>query len=199
MAIDLEQIRKNYADFDNDKIEYLAKNEINSLEPEVVSILMDEIKKRRLDTNLNKGIEAQKKELTDADVQELKLKISNLTCPECGQKKNRLVGTLIREVKSFVILTHYEKRIMISCESCGQIARKNGLTTTLLRGWWGLPEGLFRTFFVVLKILGENKKLEVISDAIMTEFVIKNIGEIKTNWDKENELVDYIRHKNKMN
>ncbi len=124
MAISLEQIKKNYAGFDDYKIEYLAKNEINSLDPDVVVILKDEIKKRGLDSNLNKGIEAQTKELTDSDLQELKSKISNLACPECGQKGSPLIGTLIREVKSFVLLTHYKKTQLILCQTCADKKRK---------------------------------------------------------------------------
>ena len=45
--MDLEQIKKNYADFDDFKIEYLAKNGVSSLNSEVVQILVEEIKKRR--------------------------------------------------------------------------------------------------------------------------------------------------------
>ncbi len=75
MAIDLEQIKQNYSVFEDYKIEHLAKNEAGSLEPEVIPILVDEIKKRNLDVDLIKGIEAQTKELTEKEIQEIKLKI----------------------------------------------------------------------------------------------------------------------------
>lgn len=196
MAIDLEQIRKNYASFDDYKIEHLAKNEINSLEPDVVAILKNEIKKRGLDSNLNKGIEAQTKELTESELKDLKSKISNLVCPECGQKNSPLIGTLIREVKSFVLLTHYKKTPLILCQTCADKKRKNAMITTALLGWWGIPSGLFRTPLAIFSSLSDNKKREIISDSILTQFAIENIGEIRTNWDKEKELVDFIRHNN---
>jgi hypothetical protein len=50
--MDLEQIKKNYAEFDDFKIEHLAKNEVGGLNPDVVPILVDEIKRRGLDINL---------------------------------------------------------------------------------------------------------------------------------------------------
>jgi len=43
----------------------------------------------------------------------------------------------------------------------------------------------------------DNKKREQISDEILTVFAIENIGEIKTNWDKEDELTDFIYHRNR--
>ena len=199
MAIDLEQIRKNYASFDDYKIEHMAKNEINSLDPDVVAILKDEIEKRGLDSNLNKGIEAQTKELTESEVNELKTKISKLTCPDCGQSRSPLIGTLIREVKSFIVFTHYKKTPLILCQACADKKRKNAMTTTVLLGWWGIPFGLFRTSHALISSSNDTKNFEIISDSILTQFAIDNVGEIRTNWDKENELVDFIRHKNETN
>ena len=199
MGIDLEQIRKNYSEFDDYKIEHLAKNEIGSLDPDVVEILKAEIKKRGLDSNLNKGIEAQTKELTDSELQELKSKISNLACPECGQTGSPLIGALIREVKSFVILTHYKKTPLILCQACADKKRKNAMITTALLGWWGIPWGLFRTPHAIISSLIDNNKREILSDSILSQFAITNVGEIKTNWDKDNELVDFVRHKNQTN
>jgi hypothetical protein len=199
MELDLDQIKKNYADFDDFKIEYLAKNEINALEPEVVAILKDEIKKRGLDSNLNKGIEAQTRELTDSELIELKSKVSRLTCPECGQKNPPLIGTLIREVKSFIVLTFYKKTPIISCKDCADKRRKKAIISTALLGWWGIPVGLIRTPIVIITSLTDSNKREFQSDSILTNFVIKNVGEIRTNWDNENELVDFVRHINKIN
>ncbi|MDR0438047.1 MAG: hypothetical protein LBH22_07095 [Bacteroidales bacterium] len=107
--MDLEQIKKNYANFDDLKIEHLAKNEVGGLNPDVIAILIDEIKKRGLDINLMNGIEAQTKELTEIEVNELKSKIINLPCPDCGQRSFPLSGSFIRTVKSFIIFTSYKK------------------------------------------------------------------------------------------
>ena len=195
--MDIEQIKKNYENFDDSKIEILAKNEAGSLEPEVIPILVNEIKKRDLDIDLIKGIEAQTKELTEKEIQEIKQKIESLTCPECGQKESKLIGTLIRTVKSFIVFTSYKKTPIISCRICADKKRKDAMITTAFLGWWGIPWGLFRTPQAIIASLTDNKKREQISDEILTVFAIENIGEIKTNWNKENELTDFIYHRNR--
>lgn len=199
MAIDLEQIKENYANFDDFKLEHLAKNEAGSLEPEVIEILTAEIKKRGLDSNLEKSIEAQTKELTEKELNDLKSKIANLTCPECGQKTGQLVGTLIRTVKSFIVLTAYKKVPVITCKSCADKKRKNAMISTALLGWWGIPFGLFRTPIALIATLTDKNKAEEISEEIITGFAIENIGEIRTNWEKETELVEFVGHINNQN
>ncbi|HBY52454.1 MAG TPA: hypothetical protein DEO70_02150 [Bacteroidales bacterium] len=199
MGIDLEQIRKNYSEFDDYKIEHLAKNEIGSLDPDVVAILKEEIKKRGLDSNLNKGIEAQAKELTESELKELKSKIKKLACPDCGQSNSPLIGTFIREVKSFIVFTHYKKTPLILCHACADRKRNNAMITTALLGWWGIPWGLFRTPHAIISSLSDSKNREVISDSILTQFALENVGELRTNWDKESVLVDFIRHRNQTN
>ena len=195
--MDLEQIKKDYADFDDFKIEHLAKNEVGGLNPEVVQILVEEIRKRGLDTNLIKGIEAQTKELTEFEINELKSKIVNLPCPDCGQRTIPLMGSLIRTVKSFVFFTSYNKSPVIACPLCLKKRRKNAMISTFLLGWWGIPYGIFRTPIALIASMKDIKKQEMISESIVTSFVINNIGELRTNWDKESELVDFVRHTNK--
>lgn len=199
MAIDIEQIKKNYANFEDYKIEHLAKNEAAGLEPDVIPILIEEIKKRGLDSDLIKGIEAQTKELTESELTELKSKIANLPCPDCGAKNTPLIGTLIRTVKSFIVLTSNKKVPVITCETCANKRRKNAMISTFLLGWWGIPFGIFRTPIALIQTLIDKNKRVEISDGILTVFAVENIGEIKTNWDKETELVDYVRHVNQRN
>ena len=196
MEIDLEQIKANYLTYDDDKIEYIAKYEINSLRPEVISILKEEIRRRGLDTNLNKGIEAQTKELSETELEELKSRLTRLACPECGEKNFPLIGTLIREVKSIVLFTIYQKTSFISCKDCAEKRRRLAIITTAILGWWGIPFGIFRTPQVIIASLLDKKRQQFQSDAILNNFVIANIGEIKTNWHNEDKLTDFIRFKN---
>lgn len=197
MTIDKEQIKKNYENFNDSRIEYLAKNEAASLEPEVVPILIDEIKKRNLDINLIKGIEAQTKKISEEELHEVNLKIKNLSCPECGQNKSPLIGTLLRIVKSFVYTTSYQKITIISCKTCANEKIKDAFITTILFGWWGIPMGLIQTPQAIIATLNDKKNRELQSDEILTLFAIENIGEIKTNWDNEQELTEFIHHTNR--
>lgn len=197
MAINLEQIKKNYADLEDIKIERLAKDEVGSLEPDAIPILIAEIKKRRLDPDLIKEIEVQTQKLTEPELKVLKTKITNLSCPECGQRNTPLTGSLIRTVKSFVVITAYTRTSIISCKQCADKKRKNALISTALLGWWGIPWGIFKTPHVIISSLLDTKKREEQSDAIITQFVIRNIGEIRKNYDQENELIEFIRKSNK--
>ena len=44
--MELEDIRKNYRNFNDDKIENLAKSDARKLRPEVIPILIEEIRRR---------------------------------------------------------------------------------------------------------------------------------------------------------
>ena len=199
MTIDLEKIKQNYSEFEDYKIEHLAKNEAGGLEPDVIPILINEINKRGLDPDLIQGIEAQTKELTESELNELKSKIASLTCPECGKKNGQLVGSIIRTVKSFIVLTSYKKVTVITCKTCADKKRKNAMISTALLGWWGIPFGLFRTPIALISSLTDKNKAEEISEGIITGFAIENIGEIRTNWEKETELVEFVGHINNQN
>jgi hypothetical protein len=196
--MDIEQIKKNYADFDDFKIEHIAKNEVDGLHPEVVPILVDEIKRRGLDLNLIKGIESQTKELTGAELDELKSKIVNLPCPDCGQRAYPLTGSFSRTVISFFIFTSYKKKPVIACQSCLNKRRKNAMLLTFFLGWWGIPYGFFRTPIALIASLKDIKNKGTVSEDTVTSFAISHIGELRTNWDKENELVAYINHWNEI-
>lgn len=102
-------------------------------------------------------------------------------------------------MKSFIILTSYKKTPIITCRSCSDKKRKNAIISTALLGWWGIPFGLFRTPIALIATLIDNKNRDEISDGIITGFAIENIGEIKTNWDKEDELIQFIGHVNSHN
>jgi len=199
MAIDLEQIRRNYADFDDYKIEYIAKNEVRSLAPGVVSILREEIERRGLDANLHQGIEAQTREITHSELRALKSHITALPCPECGQRTAPLIGTLIREVKSYVFLTTYKKVFLISCPACAEKNRTQAIAVTATLGWWGFPSGLFYTVHALVASEIDRRHQDEQSEAILTAFVIQHIGEITTHFDRESALVDCIRRESQTN
>lgn len=200
MAIDLEQIRNHYSKMDDLKLERIAKFEITSLQPEVKPIVIAEIQKRGLDENLLTGIQAQTKELSEEEVYELRDKLKGLGCPNCGNSNQGLVGGIIRKVRSYLIMTHYEKRTMIACKECVETERKNQLIKNSLLGWWGFPWGLlYRTPQAIIYHFRDNSKREEISESILIEFAVENIGELKTNWENEDKIVDFIHHQNNVN
>jgi hypothetical protein len=197
MAIDLEQIRNHYSKMDNSKLERIAKFEVASLQPEVQPIVIAEIKKRGLDENLLTGIEAQTKEFSEEEIYAFRDKVKELDCPNCGKANQGLVGGIIRKVRSYLIMTKYETRPMIACQSCVEVERKNQLIKNSLLGWWGFPWGLlYRTPQAIINHFRDNGKKEKISESILIEFAMQNIGELKTNWENEDKLVDYLNYEN---
>ncbi|MDR0438048.1 MAG: hypothetical protein LBH22_07100 [Bacteroidales bacterium] len=72
------------------------------------------------------------------------------------------------------------------------------MTSTLLFGWWGIPFGIFRTPIALIASLNDSKNRDEISEEIIISFAINNVGELRTNWDRENDLVEFIKHWNKL-
>lgn len=196
MALDLEQIKKHYSEMDNSKLERIAKFEMASLNPEVHSIVIAEIQKRGFDEALLEGIEAQIKTLTTEEIYELTDKIKGLDCPSCGKSNQGLVGGIIRKVRSYVIITQYEIRPIIACAACVEAERKNQLIKNSLLGWWGFPSGLFRTPQAIINHFMDNGKKDKISKSVLSDFVVQNVGELKTNWENEHKIVAFINHQN---
>jgi len=197
MAIDIEHIKNHYSKMDDFKLERIAKYEIAKLKPEIINIVTDEIKRRGLDVNLLSGIEAQTKIVSKEEVYELTVKVKKLDCPSCGKSNQGLVGGIIRKVRSYIIFTHFERRTMIACKKCVELERKIQLIKNSIFGWWGFPSGLlYSTPSAIINHFLDNRKNEAISELIISDFVLQNIGELKTNWGNEEKLVDFIYHHN---
>ncbi len=182
-----------YSQMDDVQLEKIAKFKIASLRPEVQPLVIDEIKKRGLDNNLIRGIEAQMKELTNKELLDLVNKIHGLDCPMCGEPQKGLVGGIVRKVRSYLIVCLYEKRWIIACQTCVDKERKNQLIMNLLFGWWAIPKGmLLRTPQAIIGHFRDNDRKEEISELILAQTATYHIGELRTNWDNEKILVTYI-------
>ncbi len=196
MSLDLEQIRRNYEGFYDSQIEQIATNEVAALEPEVVSILKEEIRKRGLNTNLSRAIDAQTTQPTPSQVMEFKSRICSLPCPQCGGSNSPLVGALIREVKSFLFVTSYKRTPVIMCSTCAERRKSRALAVSLLMGWWGLPWGLIYTLDALLASGTDRKQREQQSEDILTDFVLKKFGKINLYVEQDSALSDLIRQAN---
>ncbi|MBK9017666.1 MAG: hypothetical protein IPM82_28475 [Saprospiraceae bacterium] len=89
--MDIEQIRQHYFKMDNARLEHIAKFEMANVQPEVRPIIMAEIQRRGMDKNLFSGIEAQTKQLTNADIEEA-LKGKGTKLPSMWASKYRVRG-----------------------------------------------------------------------------------------------------------
>ncbi len=197
MEVNLDKIRENYAQMSDLKLERIAKSDIASLHPDVVPIVKEEIKKRGLDENLYRGIEAQTTEFTEEQVYAMRDKIKSLSCPKCGEHKDDLYGGIIRKVRSYIVFTSYQTKSLIACRSCVEGERKAQLIKNSLLGWWGFPWGLFiHTPHSIINHFLDLRKREETSEALLIGFALENIGELTTNWEDEDALVEFIHHHN---
>ena len=88
----IEEIKENYRNFSDSKIENIAKNEAKGLRKEVRSILKEELEKRNLDKILISWTEVETDRYTGVERESLINKIQNLSCPRCSKKVDRLYG-----------------------------------------------------------------------------------------------------------
>lgn len=198
--MELDKIKVYYSKMDIDKLERIAKFEIASLRPEVINIVKEEIHKRGMDKNLLDGIQSQVIMLSPSEILEATEKIKSLKCPNCGDKKNNLVGGNLRKVRGYVFFTFDTKQEVILCGDCLNKSQNDALLKNILFGWWGFPRGLIATPRAIIGHFKEQKrdKARGVSEVILKDFVLENIGELRTNWDNEEELIHFIQYKNEL-
>ena len=174
----VEEIRENYKDFSDSKIENIAKNESKGLRKEVLGILKDEIEKRNLDKNLINWIETETKTFDGIERESLINKIQNLNCPKCSKKKDRLYGFEINQIVSVLLYTHDTRNEKILCMSCGKKAKLNAILITLFAGWWS-RRGFFLTPINVIRDSFNFLFIEKISDRIINRLINENTGHFR--------------------
>jgi hypothetical protein len=181
MQPDIEQLKTTYKNLSDDKLTRLAITEAASLRPEALDLLKAEIKSRGLDEGIMNGVNVQ---LTTPDSLAIDSYISlirNQPCPVCSSTAQPLNAIVIGSVKSFIILTHYKKKLMIACPSCLQQANQRATASTALMGWWGLPWGIIRTSQALFRNMKANKVIRTDEppDKLIS-FVKTNVGVIES-------------------
>ena len=124
--MDIEDIKKNYESFDDDKLIKLATKEINSLREEFIPILKAELKKRNLSTKSQKTYSKEQFEnplakeklfYSDEHIQYFKSNENSLTKSENGKVFfiNNGLSFLISTL--FTIITIILLKSIIACET----------------------------------------------------------------------------------
>ena len=116
--LDLKQIEANYKSLDDEKIIHLAVNEASSLEIEALELLKIEIEKRKLDPVLLEHITAQIKPVSPDEMSTHVKYIKELTCTECNLENSPIIGSIVRTVHSYVVVTRWQDNPIITCKSC---------------------------------------------------------------------------------
>jgi hypothetical protein len=195
MEPNIEELRKNYERFTDDKLIRVATEEATSLRPEALELLKQIIKERGLSQSVIKGIDAQFKQIDEQTLLEYTELLRSLPCPFCNADNNKLNATITGTTISYIFLTHYRKEIKIGCPTCLDRQINNAMITSALLGWWGIPWGIIRTPAALLfnvKMKKQNNLPE--ANPIFKAFVLKRIGRIEANRDNPEGLSDIIQY-----
>ncbi|WP_207428311.1 hypothetical protein [Pedobacter sp. SYSU D00535] len=195
MEPSLDQLRKNYERFDDNKLTRIATEEAAGLRPEAVDLLKQVIKERGLSGSIIKGIDAQLQEVDDRILSEYAELLRGLPCPLCKSTDEKLNATMTGSVISFIIMTNYQKELKVACPNCLDKANDRAMIKSALFGWWGFPWGIIRTPQALL-LNNKMKKQNRLSEPndLFNAFVLGKIGRLEANRNNPTELQEIIEH-----
>jgi hypothetical protein len=185
----IEELRKNYEQFDNNKLTKLATEEANGLRPEALELIKQIIKQRGMPDQILKGIDAQFKEVTEAELIEYCEILRKLPCPFCNSTNNKLNATMTAKVVNYFVMTSYEKEIKIGCPTCLDRQNNDAMVKSTLFGLWVIPWGTIKTIQSMIfnnKMKRQNWKFE--ANDLLKVFVLERVGRIEANRDSIDEL-----------
>lgn len=192
--MELREIEKNYERMsDNRLIEVITTN-AQGIQPEVVSIIENEIKKRNLDPDLLNSLIAQNEQHSIEDIYHYAEPLRNCPCPICNNTRDKLNGTIYHSIKSIIVMSITETRWIIACPDCLDKQNRKAIVSCSLLGWWGIPWGILTPPVYIyrnLKVKGENR----ISDpnGPLLSFTADNIGQIKAFENNPEKLKNVIK------
>lgn len=196
-GIDISFVQERYQRMTDDELIRVATQDAYGLTAEAMEVVKAEIIKRGLDENIIKGVEAQNKAYSIEEIDAYCDIVSKLSCPICGNTNERLNGTMISEVMSFLFFTQHSKKIKVGCPHCLDKANENALIKSAVLGWWGIPWGIIRTpqaISVNIKSKRTNHLGEH-NDYLRT-FVLSSIGELEAYKDDKEKLQQVISKQN---
>jgi len=145
MKLDLDTIKETYAQMYDSEIEDLASQEAHELHPEVLEILIDEIKRRDLNLSLIDEVTNSTEPISEEEFLEFAKQIVHSSCPTCGEREEKLRAAYIRTVWSIGVMTSWKTKSVICCSACMKKKHIIAIVITALLGWWGFPWGIFKT------------------------------------------------------
>ncbi|MCU0348135.1 MAG: hypothetical protein MUC59_14435 [Saprospiraceae bacterium] len=185
-----DEIKEKYERFDNASILRIAVNESRGLRDEAVTFLIDEIKKRNLDSSLIDWINAERRLLSTAELSKLKNIVKSCRCCIC-QKNHSLFGYEFKTITSILIEAIVTHQKIIVCQGCGENKRKKSAIWSAIFGWWSMSGIISTPFILVEKIKAlTNEKHQ--SDTIIEAFILENIGTITINHEKQEVIQELL-------
>ena len=195
MEVSIEDLKRNYKGFSDAELIRIATKDASDLREDAIRVLQEEIKSRGLSVELFKGVEVQRKQITEEEFSDYCKLLQKLPCPVCGSVSHKLNATVTSKVMSFIVITNYEKKLVIGCPACLSKANSNALVSSALLGWWGIPWGFIRT---IQAIIFNNKMSRLIWHEEPSDyfrgFVLRNVGVVEANKTNNDRLQSLIRN-----
>ena len=180
-GIDIEFVRQNYQKMSDEELVRVATQDAAGLTPEAQEVVKKEIQRRKLDSNIVKGVEAQNRSYTAEEVDKYCKIVQKLNCPACQSSFQNLNATMTGEVISYIFLTQYKKKIKIGCPDCLDKANNAALTKSVTLGWWGIPWGIIKTIqSIILNLRSKKTNHSDAPNNYLRSFVLSKVGELET-------------------
>ena len=177
---ELERIKQHYQNHDDEKIKLIALNDAYGLKERTIPILIEEIRKRNLDTKLIDWVKAVSRKLSEQEFNNLKRKIRKSKCTKCLEENKELLGFEFTTRISALFIAHVKEHRFIVCKKCGRRNKRISMLLTTIFGWWS-PIGFFMTPFILYDKIKDAIKEKSESERIIEEFINEYIGIITLN------------------
>lgn len=191
----VEEIRKNYKNFDDGKIKEIALNP-KGLRKEIIPILNEEIRNRNLDIQLIEWVNHETNKFEGLEKKNLLDQIKKLECSMCLVNSNLYAYRFNTIISALITITDKTETLII-CEQCAKTKRLNTMLKTFFLGWWS-KRGILATPFTLISDLIRIFRKKSESKEILDEFIENNTGLLRISI-KENNLQKFIAEINREN
>jgi hypothetical protein len=176
---DTAEFESHYRTLPDDELGWIAMNKAATLLPEALQALRSELDRRGLSKSTERGIQAQTRQWSQAELAALVDQYRRGACPRCGVQGTMLNAVIAAVARSFIIVSSYQTKLVIGCSPClrAEVDRLN--RQSLLLGWWGIPWGPIYT----IRALHANSQAKNGAEGAaptpaLVGYVASNIGEI---------------------
>ena len=160
MSPTIHELEKRYRSLTDEEIEDLAYFHAHELIPDAQKVLKQEVARRKIAPNYEAAIKVQEAGLSDEEFDELISLVAKLPCPICSQNSQPLNASEIAIARSAVIVTEFQKKLIVGCPNCIINAANDAYKICLRYGWWAIPMGPIKT----LQALAVNQNALALND-----------------------------------
>lgn len=186
----IEELKENYKNFDDAKIEKIALNP-TGLRREVVPILKEEIKKRGLNIELMKWVGYEAIYFEGLEREKLLTDIRRSICSNCNINTDLKGYRFNTVISAFILLGDVTKEKII-CAKCARKMRTRSMLKTFFLGWWS-RQGILMTPYALFSDIIRIFRVERESEEIIDKFIDANTGVLRMSMDEKIQISEVLR------